>query len=68
MNTCIWRTYHRDIEIVITVKSHIMVVTYFLAAEEFLKVVTMIRTIVFKHSDRSEELIDFSKRQCIKYG
>ena len=41
-------------------------VTYFLAAEEFIKVATMVQTKVFKHSDKSEELTNFINRQSIK--
>ena len=63
MNTCILTNIYRDIEIVITVKFRIMVVTYFLATEEFKKVATMIQTRVFKHPDKSEDLINLSKRQ-----
>ena len=44
-----------------------MVVTYYLAAEEFIKVATMLQTIVFKHSDKSEELTHFSKSQGSKF-
>ena len=56
-----------DIEIVITVQSRIIVVIYFLATEEFIKVATMMQTIVFKHSDKSEELTKFRKKQGIKF-
>ena len=35
--------------------------TYFLATEEFMKMVNMIQTIISKHSDNSEELTNFSK-------
>ena len=42
-------------------------VTYFLATEEFIKVATMIQTIVFKHSGKSEELTNFSKKQGVKF-
>ena len=44
-----------------------MVETNFLATEEFKKVATMIQTIIFKHSDKSEELTNFIKRQGIKF-
>ena len=44
-----------------------MVVTYYLATEEFIKVATMIETIVLKPSDKCEELTNFSKRQSIKF-
>ena len=39
-----------------TVKSRFVVVTYFLATEEFKEVTTIIQTIVFKHSDKTEQL------------
>ena len=44
-----------------------MMVTYFLTTVTFIKVTTMIQTIVFKHSDKSEVLAYFSKRQGIKF-
>ena len=52
----------RDVEIVTNAKSCVMVVTYFLATKKFVKMAILIQTIVFKYSDKSDELAYFSKK------
>ena len=63
----VWKTYHRDVEIINTLKPHILVVPYFSVTRNLMKVPFMIHLVVIKQSDMDEELVYLSKWQGVEF-